>query len=377
MSIKINIAVLCGGQSPEHEISMQSARNVVHALNSKKYRILLIYISKQGEWFLLNSIDVLEKMMKDSRNCVEQMQKIYVPFGENKKWMTLTPEPTYHDVDIVFPVLHGTHGEDGAMQGLLELANIAYVGSGVLGTAICMDKEVSKQLLTAAGILTAKWIVSSQQEAKKLHFDTVVSQLGLPFFVKPANAGSSVGISKIKSREQFWPAIDMALQYDHKILIEEYIAGQEIECAVMGSESPESSLPGEIVLHHEFYSYEAKYLDPDGAKLEIPAKLPAHITQQIQKIAQDVFKTLQCDGMARVDFFVKEDGRIYVNEANTIPGFTQISAYPKMWAASGLSYGNLLDKLIELAFKRFERNRVLIQKLDAHAFYQRSQAAVF
>jgi len=258
-------------------------------------------------------------------------------------------------LDVIFPILHGTYGEDGTVQGLLKLANIPFVGPGVLSSAMAMDKDVTKRLLRDAKIPVARFTLLHAYDRERYDFSYLVSQVGLPFFVKPANLGSSVGISKVKTENDFQEALDKAFSYDHKVLVEEFIEGREIECAVLGNENPIASLPGEVIPQHEFYSYEAKYLDEEGAKFEIPVSLAFGITEKIQELAIETYRTLCCEGMARIDFFLKADGSIYVNEINTIPGFTKISMYPKLWMASGISYSKLLDSLIELALERHKK----------------------
>jgi D-alanine-D-alanine ligase len=263
------------------------------------------------------------------------------------------------ELDVIFPVLHGTYGEDGTVQGLLKLANIPFVGAGVLSSAIGMDKDVMKRLLRDAKIPVARFITLHQYD-KDLHtFENAVEQVGCPFFMKPANSGSSVGISKVKTKEEFKSCVEAAFSYDRKILIEEFIQGREIECSVLGNDHPIASLLGEVIPQHEFYSYTAKYLDEDGARFEIPVSLPPGVAEKIQQMAISAYRVLCCEGMARVDFFLGEKGEVYVNEINTIPGFTKISMYPKLWVASGLSYSGLLDCLIELAIERHQRESVL------------------
>jgi D-alanine-D-alanine ligase len=263
------------------------------------------------------------------------------------------------EVDVVFPVLHGPFGEDGTVQGLLKLANLPFVGAGVLASAVGMDKDVMKRLLRDAKIPIAKFLVFERSEASKINLADVKRMLGFPFFVKPANLGSSVGISKVSVNKQFDSAISEAFRYDSKILIEENISGREIECSVLGNESPVASLPGEIITRHDFYSYDAKYLDENGAQLIVPAVLPKFIGKGIQELAVRTFKTLACEGMARVDFFLRDNRQIFVNEINTIPGFTQISMYPKLWEASGIPYSKLIDRLIRLALERFRKEQKL------------------
>jgi D-alanine-D-alanine ligase len=271
----------------------------------------------------------------------------------------LTPRRTLGKVDVIFPVLHGPFGEDGTVQGLLKLANVPFVGAGVLGSAVGMDKDVMKRLLRDAKIPIAKFLVFERSVASKINFAAVKRALGLPFFVKPANLGSSVGISKVSAKKQFGRALTEAFRYDNKILIEESIRGREIECSVLGNENPIASLPGEIVTRHDFYSYDAKYLDEKGAQLIVPAALAKNIVRQVQTLALRTFKTLGCEGMARVDFFLRNNREIFVNEINTIPGFTKISMFPKLWEASGIPYPRLIDRLIRLALERNRRERNL------------------
>jgi D-alanine-D-alanine ligase len=263
------------------------------------------------------------------------------------------------EIDVVFPVLHGPFGEDGTVQGLLKLANLPFVGARVLGSAIGMDKDVMKRLLRDASIPIGRFHAYDRSLANEIQFSRIKKALGQPLFVKPANLGSSVGISKVASRSELEAGVRKAFRFDNKILIEEFIEGREIECSVLGNEDPIASLPGEIVTGHDFYSYDAKYIDDQGSRLEIPAKLPRAIVRSVQEIAITTYKKLCCEGMARVDFFIKSDGQVLVNEINTIPGFTQISMYPKMWEASGISYPKLIDRLIQLALQRFRQEQNL------------------
>jgi D-alanine-D-alanine ligase len=260
-------------------------------------------------------------------------------------------------VDVIFPILHGPFGEDGTLQGLLKLANIPFVGASVLGSAVGMDKDVMKRLLREAGILIGKFSTIKADNIPT--YEKVIKNLGQPFFIKPANMGSSIGVSKVKEKKDYQKAIQEAFNYDGKIILEENIVGREIECAVLGNDDPAASIPGEIIPSHDFYSYEAKYLDENGARLEIPAKLSNQLVKKIQLLAIKTFEVLSCEGMSRVDCFLRENGDILVNEINTIPGFTSISMYPKMWEASGISYPDLIDKLIQLAFERFEEEKKL------------------
>jgi len=361
MARKIRVGILFGGRSAEHEVSLQSAKNIISAIDPNKYELVLIGIDRKGRWhlneesrFLLpTSQSRLPELPENSDNLA------LVPGKQEGQLVALSGQHRLGSLDVIFPVLHGPLGEDGTVQGLLKLANIAFVGAGVLGSAVGMDKEVMKRLLRDAGIPIARFIVANRYSLKDIRFDQCEDHLGLPLFVKPANLGSSVGIHKVNNHEEFERAVRDAFNYDNKILIEECIAGREIECSVLGNDNPIASVPGEILPQHEFYSYEAKYLDENGAVLEIPAKLPPAISERVRQLAIKTFSVLCCEGMARVDFFLRKDGEIVVNEINTIPGFTRISMYPKLWEASGISYADLIDKLIELAIERFNREKRL------------------
>ena len=316
MKQKIRVAVLFGGKSAEHEVSIRSAKNVVAALDTSKYEVTEVLISKTERW--------------------------------------LPSEAFLQSIDVVFPVLHGPFGEDGTVQGLLKLANVPFVGPSVLGSAVGMDKDVAKRLLRDTGIPVADFLVSTTTDP--VSFKQAKKKLGTPLFIKPANLGSSVGIAKVKTEAEFDTAIKNAFAYDTKVMIEEFIKGREMECAILGNEHPRASVVGEIIPHHEFYSYEAKYIDENGAGLEIPAKISKKIEKKIQDIAIKTFKTLGCEGMSRVDCFLKENGDIVVNEINTIPGFTSTSMYPKLWEASGIPPKKLVDTLIMLAIDRHKRD---------------------
>ncbi|HEV7702556.1 MAG TPA: D-alanine--D-alanine ligase family protein [Candidatus Paceibacterota bacterium] len=313
---KLKIGVLFGGKSAEHEVSINSAKNIIKALDKSKYTIVPIKIPKNGQF----------------------------NFALIKK------------VDVIFPVLHGPFGEDGSMQGLLKLSEVPFVGAGVLGSAVGMDKDIMKRLLRDAGIPIGKFITFMASD--KINFSKVKKELGLPLFIKPANMGSSVGVSKVKNEKEFKKAIHEAFKYDSKIIIEENISGREIECSVLGNEHPMASIPGEITTAQEFYSYDAKYSDTESV-VKIPAKINLGTRQTIQKLAIQTFQALNCEGLARVDFFLKKNGKILINEINTMPGFTNISMYPKMWEASGIPQEKLMDRLIALAIERFDKEKKL------------------
>ncbi len=353
MKKKIRVALLFGGKSAEHEVSIRSAKNIAEAIDKEKYEVSLIGIDKSGKWLSHKSSQLLLGPQHPS-----QSQKTSTSLAAKPdETLVKTNYSPLASVDVVFPVLHGPFGEDGTVQGLLKLANIPFVGAGVLGSAIGMDKDVMKRLLKEAGIPVARWI--TVHDGETLRFRSVAEELRLPVFIKPANLGSSVGVSKARNEEEFMKALQTAFQFDRKVLIEEYIKCREIECSVLGNDEPVASVPGEVEVHHDFYSYEAKYLDENGASLEIPAQISEHTTKLIQNLAVHAYKVLSCEGMGRVDFFLKENGTVLVNEINTIPGFTNISMYPKLWEASGISYTELIDKLIQLAIERHSKEQHL------------------
>jgi D-alanine-D-alanine ligase len=357
MKKKLCVAILFGGKSAEHEISLISARNIVDAMDKNKYDVVAIGIDKQGRWHLDEGARLLLGKTESKVEYADNTNAAAVMPGETATPMVRATGAGLGALDVVFPILHGPFGEDGTVQGLLKLANLPFVGAGVLGSAVGMDKDVMKRLLRDAGVPIGKFLVF--QRADKISFGQVKKTLGMPLFVKPANLGSSVGISKVAKQAEFAAAIKEALRYDNKIVIEECIKGREIECSVLGNDQPIASLPGEIVVNRDFYSYDAKYLDDQAARLEIPARLPPAVIKKVRAIALRAYRALCCEGMARVDFFVQADGRVLVNEINTIPGFTKISMYPKMWEATGISYPKLIDRLIQLAIQRHRSERRL------------------
>jgi D-alanine-D-alanine ligase len=343
MPQKIRVGILYGGQSAEHEISILSARNVLAALDRSRFDPVLIGIDKSGRWLAQDA----QRLIESSRD----PRQVRVEPG-----LPAPIESAAKQVDIVFPVLHGTLGEDGAMQGLLEVAGLPYVGAGVLGSAVGMDRDVMKRLLRDAGIPIADFRTVRREQfiADPAACCRALLPLGLPMFAKPANAGSSVGVSKVTEAAQLEAALRHALQFDTKAIVEQGIAGREIELAVLGGAPPTVSVAGEIIVEHPdgFYSYEAKYLDEHGARLELPARLAAGELARAQELALRTFEVLDCEGMARVDLFLAPDGSFFVNEINTIPGFTAISMYPKLWALSGVTQTELISRLIELGLER-------------------------
>ena len=333
------IAVLFGGRSGEHEVSIRSAASVISVLDREKYDVVPVAITKQGRW--LGPAESVRLLPAEAREGLSTDTAV-----------TLTQEPgSVSGVDVVFPVLHGTFGEDGTVQGFLDLADVAYVGAGVLGSAVGMDKDVMKRLFRERGLPTVDHVALPRNRRHE-QVNELESRFGYPLFVKPANLGSSVGISKAHDRRELEMALDLAAEYDRKIIVEVAVDGREIECAVLGNDAPEASVPGEIVPSGEFYDYESKY-EGDDSELLIPAPITAEQTSEVQRLAIAAFRAVECSGLARVDCFLeKGSGRILLNEVNTMPGFTSISMYPKLWAASGVPYPELIDRLIHLAQER-------------------------
>jgi len=348
--MKRNLLVLFGGQSTEHEVSIKSAGFIASSVDRKKYRPLFVGISKKGVWFLTNEKSLSKKVFQPGISD----KQIFLPPGLKGETFFASGRRG-PKIDIVFPVLHGPLGEDGTVQGLLKLAGVPFVGASVLGSAVGMDKDIMKHLLREADLPVGNFLTIKVGES--ISFKEVVKNIKKPFFLKPANAGSSVGVHKVRTEKEFKKFLLDAFQYDTKVILEEFIQGREIECSVLGNNNPKASLPGEVVVNHDFYSYEAKYLDENGASLAVPVKLPSALTREIQKLAVRVFETLSCGGLGRVDFFLKKNNQVIVNEINTIPGFTSISMYPKLWAASGLAPKKLVEKLINLSIERFKQEQ--------------------
>lgn len=348
---KTRVGVIFGGRSGEHEVSLRSAESIMRCLDSAKYDVVPLAITPEGRWLsAANAVAMLP-----AGKAIEAVMKEGTP-------MTLAPEPVTNGVvDVFFPIVHGTYGEDGTLQGLLELAGVPYVGAGVLGSAVGMDKEFMKRLLREAGLPVGDYWVTRAKDV-----DTFAREIGpvlpYPVFVKPSNLGSSVGISKAHDLGELPAALTLAAQFDRKIVVEKGIEAREIELSVLGNDNPRASIPGEIIPAREFYDYQAKYID-DDSRLLIPAPLSEQQVRDAQDLAIRSFQALECAGMARVDLFLeKPTGKFFVNEINTLPGFTSISMYPKLWEASGLAYSDLLDRLIELAIERHAEKKKLKTK---------------
>lgn len=349
--MKKKIALVFGGKSAEHEVSLTSAFNIFNALDKSLFDPVLLGVSREGSWYHFPDADIFKKFKSLNDSELSTHKVVSLLSYHEKTFAVVIKTQEKIPLDCAFPIIHGTSGEDGTLQGYFKILNLPFVGCDVLSSAVGMDKVFMKRLLTEAQILNSKYVVLHKDDEPD--YAKIVKEIGSPFFVKPANAGSSVGVHKVKSESDFISKITDSFLYDHKILAEEFIAGREIECSVLGlNPHPKASLPGELIIKHEFYSYEAKYLDSQGAEIVIPAKLSDIQTKDVQRLAIKTFKTLGCDGLARVDFFLKADGTVYVNEINTLPGFTPISMYPKMWQASGIQYKDLITALINFAFEK-------------------------
>ena len=352
---RLRIAVLFGGRSAEHDVSIMSARNVVEALDADRFEVIPVFVTRDGRWL---GQELVEGRLPDA--IPEGGSELAFLPGGRGRLLAVTGAGAPRElpaIDLIFPVLHGLHGEDGSVQGFAEVLGVPLVGCGILGSATAIDKDVTKRLLAAAGLPVARFVTVQQGETPS--FETVSAALGLPLFVKPARQGSSVGVSKVTTPDGFAAALAEAFRHDRKVLVEEFVKGREIELSVL--ERPDGelfvSLPGEIAAadSHGFYSYDAKYIDADGAVLSVPAQLPEDDIARLQRVARDAFVSLGCDGMARVDFFMRGDGSLVVNEINTIPGFTDISMYAKALDASGIRYAQVIEALIAHGLARAER----------------------
>jgi D-alanine-D-alanine ligase len=361
--VKKNVMVVFGGKSGEHEVSLMSASSILRAINRNKYNVINVGITKDGVWkYFDGAIDEIESGAWEgvTNSLVGDKGKIerasIVPKEDGEGVLAIGRERSER-IDVVFPVLHGPMGEDGTIQGLLEMMNIPYVGAGVLASAVAMDKAVAKKLFQSEGISQAEFMVINRKkywEDRESCIQMIEAGFKYPVFVKPANLGSSVGISKAKNREQLLDALELAARYDRKLVVEEFIDAREIECSVLGNDDPIASLPAEIIPSHEFYDYQDKYFDGQS-QFKIPADISEETAKRVREMAVKAYRLIDCSGLARVDFFIeKSTNKVLLNEINTMPGFTKISMYPKMWEATGISYEELIDRLIELAIDRYK-----------------------
>jgi D-alanine-D-alanine ligase len=342
---KKKVAILFGGRSVEHGVSINSAKNIFEYIDRERFEPVPIGISPRGTWFLNSSVSKDIESGEPLTLVLDAVKPVWKTSGKSLEF------------DVVFPVLHGTDGEDGSIQGILKSMSVPMVGTSVLGSSVSMNKLTSKRLLQKANIPVAPFLSFSFSDKNSLSFESISKELGLPFMVKATSLGSSVGISKVKSKEDFLPAVEDAFRYDNQVLIEKYIKGREIECAILGNDPPQASLPGEIVIsdRYEFYTFDAKYVDGTAVSIEVPAKLEPKLQDEIRDLSVKAFIALHCEDFARVDLFVSADDKIYINEINTIPGFTNSSMYPMMWKERGVSFTDLITKLIDLCLERNEK----------------------
>lgn len=345
---KTRVAFIFGGRSTEHEISKLSTASILEKIDRQQYDLSLIKIDIEGKWWLFKGLDI---------NDSSEAEKIRLDKHEESVGCFSFEGKLLSQIDVFFPVLHGTYGEDGTIQGLFRMLDVAFVGCDVLASANCMDKDFTKRVLRDAGIGIAPYMLANKQ--KQPTFTEVEKELGLPVFLKPANLGSSVGVYKVDNEADYQNRLAEGLTLDTKVLIEQEIIGREIECAVLGNENPKASLPGEILMNSEFYDFESKYVDSNASSTRIPAEISETETETIRQAAVKAYTATNCEGLARVDFFLTREGEIMINEINTLPGFTNVSMYPKMWEATGIAYEELLNILIELAIERQERYRNL------------------
>ncbi|HMQ07670.1 MAG TPA: D-alanine--D-alanine ligase [Saprospiraceae bacterium] len=364
MKEKLKIGVLFGGRSSEHNISLLSAKNVIETMDKEIFEPVMIAIDKDGVWHY-NEGPMAIIHPDDARAIAIHNLDNPVIFSQNANEQTLYSTRSgkaLMNIDVLFPVLHGTYGEDGSVQGFAKLANIPCVGCGILGSAAGMDKDITKRLLRDGGVPVAQFVTLRKGFNDELTYEEITRQLGYELFVKPANLGSSVGVSYVQNREEFEQAVTEGFEYDHKLVIEEKITGREIECAVLGNLNPQASLIGEVVQTGlGWYTFENKYVNAAGSRTDIPAQFSEEISDRARKMAVTTYRLLECEGLTRVDMFVKDDGEILVNEINTLPGFTAVSMYPKLWEATGIPYKALITRLIELAIESHRERNALRQ----------------
>lgn len=349
MSGKKKVAILYGGRSVEHGVSVNSARNIFEYIDREKFEPLTIGISKGGQWFLTAGVT------KD----IEQGKALGLILDAQSPGFTLISSGDRLKTDVIFPVLHGTDGEDGSIQGMIRAMDIPMVGTGVLGSSVSMNKIVAKRMMKQAGLPVTNFLTYHHSQRQEITLEAVSRVLGTPFMIKSASLGSSVGVSKVKDEGSLRDAVNEAFRYDDYLIAEEYIVGREIECAILGNDPPLASYPGEIVISkkYEFYTFDAKYVDPDAVTIEVPARLSVSEAEQIREVSVEAYKALYCEDFARVDLFLTSDGRIYVNEINTIPGFTNSSMYPMMWKERGIGFTDLISRLLDLALERYDRGK--------------------
>jgi len=357
MSSKTSVGILCGGKSSEHRISLISAQNVINSIDKERFTPFIIGIDPDGQWYYYP--DGLQLKNADNPSYVELIPSEHkVLFSQNAQERVLYEMKTFSKVaslDVLFPVLHGTYGEDGSIQGLAKIADIPCVGCGILGSAVGMDKDVMKKILRDARISVAESFTIRSYNQKDYSYEMVSDKIGETLYIKPANLGSSIGVSCVTNKEEYDKAVELALSYDDKVLVEQKINGREIECAVLGNDNPKCSTIGEIIPQNDFYTFENKYVNSDGALLSIPAEIPESIIAEARDLSRKAYLALDCKGLTRVDMFFTDEGQLIINEVNTIPGFTKISMYPKLWEHGGISQKELISQLIDLAIEQYKK----------------------
>lgn len=354
--MKVTVAIIFGGKSAEHEVSLKSASNVCNSTDRTKFTPLLLGVDKSGKWFY-NGKYATDRADLAHHDYFAEAVPVYLSATEKGVDVIGKEENrVLASFEVAFPIIHGTFGEDGTLQGILKSLDVPFVGPDLLGSSIAMDKDVTKRLLKAAGIPVAGSYTLYKHVPDEHSFREIVSELGLPLFVKPANAGSSVGVSKVTDEAGYRAALATAFRFDNKVLVEEAVIGKELECGVLGNEDPQASVVGEIVATETFYSYDAKYIQADGAVLQVPARIETRLSDEIRQLAVKACRTIGCEGMARVDFLLSTENKLVLNEINTLPGFTEISMYPKMWEAAGIAEKELISKLIHFAVSRHKRD---------------------
>ena len=361
--MKLKVAIIFGGKSAEYEVSLKSATNIYKSIDRTHFIPILLGIDKSGEWFYDSSYAKDDINLADNDYFVEATNVYLSVVGNVVNVISKIENRDLISFDLAFPIVHGTFGEDGTLQGILKSMDVPFVGPDVLGSAIAMDKDVTKRLLKAAGIPVANSYTIYKHFPTEHSFKELASDLGLPLFIKPANAGSSVGVSKVTNENEYNVALSTAFQFDNKILVEEAVIGKELECGVLGNESLQASVVGEIVATKDFYSYDAKYISSNGATLQVPARIATDISDKIRELAVKACKAICCEGMARIDFLLSKENKLVLNEINTLPGFTEISMYPKVWEYTGITEKDLITELISLAIQRHKRNSILSTKI--------------
>ena len=356
---KLKVGILYGGRSVEHAVSVNSARNILEYIDRTQYEPVPIGVTRGGKWFKTQMVNKEIELGSPLAMSLDPTNPAFLSGNQETK------------VDVMFPLLHGTDGEDGSVQGLLQTMSIPCVGSGVLGSALSMNKIVAKQLLMHAALPVGKFLWFSKSERSRISFHSIKQYLSLPFMVKSASLGSSVGVSKVNSEENFQQAVGESFQYDNEVLFEEFIEGREIECAVLGNSPPNASKPGEIVISnkYEFYTFDAKYVDPDAVRIDVPAQLDADTAASIQSISVKAFEILRCQDYARVDLFLSTKNKVYINEINTIPGFTNSSMFPMMWKERGISFTDLISKLIGISLDRHNHSSNVSRNFNSDLKY--------